>query len=162
MKKPNHPEAREFHVETRFQTLARRPGGVPRDEAIKQADQQIERVKPQFDEWAEGAMQEFAALIEKAKSGTVDSNWISEANMRGRQLRDSATTLGFELLAFIARSLCEILDSIEAGSPCNIDSIVCHLDALVLARQPAYRRLKPDQVPELTRGLHRVVKRVTA
>lgn len=162
MKKANHPEAREFDVETRFQTLARREGGVPRDQALKQADVQIERVKPQFDEWVEGALQELSALIEKAKNTTADPGWIGEANLRSHQLRDSGATLGFELLAFIATSLCEILDAIEAGSPCNIDSIVCHLDALALARQATYRRLRPDQVPELTKGLHKVVKRVTA
>jgi len=43
----------------------------------------------------------------------------------------------------------------------NMESILCHVDALILARQPYYRALQPEQVPELTKGLRRVVKHVT-
>jgi hypothetical protein len=35
------------------------------------------------------------------------------------------------------------------------------MDALMLARQKSYRRLRPEQVPELTKGLRRVVEHVT-
>ena len=160
MPKPPPPEAREFHVDTRFQKMARRKGGVPRNKAIQQAELQIEQVKPQFDDWLEGMLKEFATLIGNAEAGTAEPGWIPEANRRSHQLRDGAATLGFELLAFIANSLCEILDAVEAGSPCNIDSITCHLDALMLARKAGYRNLKPEQVPELTSGLHKVVKHV--
>jgi hypothetical protein len=160
MTKPDHPDVREFHVETRYQTMARRKGGVPRDQAIKQAEQQIELLKPQFDDWLDGELQEFAALIKTAEAGAAEAGWIAGANRRSHDLRDCASTLGFELLAFIANSLCEILDAIEAGRPCNIDSIACHLDALTLARQGNYRYMKPEQVPELTEGLDKVVKRI--
>ena len=64
-------------------------------------------------------------------------------------------------MAFIAGSLCELLDLIESGSDCNMESIMCHIDALMLARQKSYRRMRPEQVPELTKGLQRVVKHVT-
>lgn len=160
MAKSKYPEAREFHVDTRFQKMARRKGGVPRDKAIKQAEVQLEQVKPQFDEWLEGALQEFAVLIKNVETGAAPADWISDANLRSHQMRDSATTLGFDLLAFIANSLCDILDAIEAGSACNMESIACHIDALMLARKAGYRYLKPEQVPELTKGLHKVVKRV--
>jgi hypothetical protein len=97
--------------------------------------------------------------VEGAKAG---KDWIRTANFHSHQLRDSATTLGFELLAFIAGSLCEILDSIEAGGECNTESITCHIESLLLAGQASYRHLKPAQVPDLTEGLSRLVKRVTA
>ena len=42
-----------------------------------------------------------------------------------------------------------------------MESIVCHLDALLLSRQRPYRNMKPDQVPELTSGLRRVADFVT-
>ena len=154
------PEAREFHVDTRFQKMARRKGGVPRDKALKQAELQIEQAKPQFDDWLEVELQELATLTGKAQTGAADADWVGDANRRSRELHASAATLGFELLAFIANSLCEILDAVEAGSDCNMDSITCHLDALALARKPGYRYMKPEQVPELTKGLHKVVKHV--
>ncbi len=161
MTKPSHPEAREFHVDTRFQKMARRKGGVPRDKAIKQANLQIEQLKPQFDDWLDGELQEFATLIKNVETGAAGADWAADANRRSHEWRDSATTLGFELLAFIANSLCDMLEAIETGSACNVESIACHLDALALARKANYRHMKPEQVPELTKGLHKVVKRVS-
>jgi hypothetical protein len=156
------PDARVFPVETRFQKMAKREGGIPRDKAIEQAQNEIESVKSRFDNWLGDELQEFKKLMKKVESTTASAEWIKTANFHSRQLRDSAITLNYELLAFIAGSLCEILDSIEAGGECNMESIACHVESLLLAGQTSYRHLKPEQVPDLTNGLHRVVKRVTA
>lgn len=161
MAQAKNPEPRIFAIDTRFQKLARREGGVARENAIEQAYVEIEEVKPDFDQWFDIELRELALLVNKAQSGKGEPGWIETAGFRSRQLRDSAGTLGFELIEFIAGSLCEILDSIEAGNDCNTESILCHVDALILARQPFYRQLRPEQVPELTKGLRRVVKRVT-
>ncbi len=161
MAKSTNPDARIFAVETRFQRLAKRAGGISRDKAIERAQTEIEEVKRSFDNWLDAELQEFASLIKSVELGEADPAWIESANFRSRQLRDSATTLGFELLSFIANSLCEILDAIQADNKYNIESVTCHMDALMLARQKSYRRLTPEQVPELTKGLRRVVKHVT-
>jgi hypothetical protein len=155
-------DARVFAVETRFQKLAKREGGVPRDKAIEQAQTHIEHAKTRFDDWLEIELKEFKSLMKKIGGAKASADWIKTANFHSQQLRDSATTLGFELIAFIAGSLCEILDTIEAGGECNMESITCHIESLLLAGQASYRNLKPAQVPDLTDGLHRVVKRVTA
>jgi hypothetical protein len=154
-------DARIFRVDTRFEKLAKREGGIPRDKAIEKAQKEIERVKSSFDDWLCDELKEFKNLIEKVDRPKVSAEWIKTANFHSRQLRDSANTLNFELLAFIAGSLCEILDSIEAGSECNMESITCHIESLLLASQASYRHMKPHQVPDLTEGLHQVVKRVT-
>jgi hypothetical protein len=156
------PEARVFPVETRFQKLATRPGGVPRDKAIERAEARIEEeVKPRFDDWLKGELVELSSVIKAAERGEAAPGWVETANFRCRQLCDSATTLGFELLAFIANSFCDILDAIEVDHKSNMESITCHMDALMLAGQKSYLQLTPDQVPELTNGLRRVVKHVT-
>jgi hypothetical protein len=69
--------------------------------------------------------------------------------------------MGSELLTFVASSFCDVLDAIEAGADRNMESVTCHLDALFLARQQRFRNMKPDEVPELTRGLRRVVQVVS-
>ncbi len=155
------PEARIFTVETRFQQLARRAGGIPRDKALERAQSALDEVKPGYDDWLEREVAGLAELVKNAEAGNAEPGWLETTSFRSRQLRDSAAPLGFELLAFIASSLCELLDSIEAGSDCNMESITCHIDALMLARQSSYRRMTPEQVPELTKGLQRVVKHVT-
>lgn len=153
--------ARIFAVETRFQKLAKRPGGIPRDTAIERAQTELEEIKPEFDNWLDTELQELANLIKSAELGAAGRDWIERANLHSRQLRDSATTLQFELLSFIANSLCDVLDVIPMDNNYNMESITCHMDALMLAKQKSYRRLRPEQVPELTRGLRRVVEHVT-
>jgi hypothetical protein len=161
MAKPGKHDARIFAVETRFEKLAKRPGGISRDTAIERAQSGIEEVKPEFDSWLDTELQELAKLIKTAELGKADPAWIESANFHSRQLRDSATTLQFELLSFIANSLCDVLDVIQVDNNYNMESITCHMDALMLARQKSYRRLRPEQVPELTKGLRRIVERVT-
>jgi hypothetical protein len=157
---PN-PEARIFSAKTRFQTLARRPGGVPRAQAVENAQNQVEETKLGFDEWLEGELCELIGWIERAKAGEPVENWIEAAQFHASQLRDVGTTVGFELLTFIASTLCTILDGIAAGAECNMESLVCHIDSLVLIRQKQYRHLRPDQLPELSGGLHRVAESVS-
>jgi hypothetical protein len=162
MSKAENPDARVFAVDSRFHQMARREGGVARDQAIEQARLEIEEAKSHFDDWLAIELKEFTNLISKLGAAQADANWIKLANHHSRQLRDSATILGFELLSYVAGSLCEILDAIEAGGACNMASITCHVESLLLAGQPSYRHMKPAQVPDLTDGLQRVVRRVTA
>lgn len=154
-------EVRVFTVETRFQKLARRPGGISRDQALENAASKIEEIKPGFDDWLKKELRTLADIINGAKSGNPPPDWIERANIQSRQIRDSGTTMGSELMTFIANSMCEVLDAIADGADCNMESIVCHLDALVLARQPQFRNLTPEQVPELTSGLRRLAEAVT-
>ena len=155
------PEARVFSPKTRFQTLARRPGGVSRNQAVENAQNQVEEAKLGFEDWLEGELTELVGWIDRAKSGEAVDDWIDAAQFHAHQLRDVGTTVGFELLTFIANTLCTILDGIKSGAECNMDSIVCHIDALLLIRQKQYRHLRPDQLPELSRGLFRVAETVS-
>jgi len=161
MAKHARPEARIFSVDTRFQTMARRPGGVLREKAIELAQAKIDEIQPEFDGWLERELQDLAKLIAKAAAGKAEQNWITAANFRSRQLRDIGATMRCELLSFVADSLCDLFDSIAAGAECNMDSVVCHVDALMLSRQETYRHLQPEQVPELIKGLRLVAKRAS-
>lgn len=153
---------RVFPVETRFQTLAQRSGGVPREAAIEHATAKIAEMKPGFDGWLETKLQALAAVIAHAKAAeTPAPDWIDGAAAHARELRDIGTTMDFELLTYIAGSLCEVLTAFAEGSERDMESVTCHLDALLLSRQPQYRYTKPGDVPELTRGLRRVVEHVS-
>jgi hypothetical protein len=160
--KPASPPARIFPVDTRFQQLARRSGGLSRDLAIERAQAALDVLKPTYEQdFLEREVSGLSDLVKKVETGHEEPGWLETATFRSRQLRDSSGSLGYELITFIAGSLCELLDSIEGGSECNMESIVCHVDALMLARHKQYRRMRPEQVPELTKGLQRVVKHVT-
>jgi hypothetical protein len=156
-----YPDARVFSPKLRFQTMARRPSGVPRSKAIENAQAMIDEIKPGFEDWLGGELDALSGLIERLKSGRPEAGWLDAAEFHCRQLRDVGTTMGFALLTFIANTLCIILDGIKAGAECNVDSITCHMDALLLIRQPQYRNLQPDQVPELINGLRLVAESVS-
>jgi hypothetical protein len=154
-------QVRIFDVETRFHTMALQPGGLPRDAAIAEANHSIEQMKPGFDEWVGTELHDLARAIERARSGESKTEWLEAASIRARAVRDVGTTMGAELLTFVADSLCEILDAIEAGLGWDADTLVCHLDALMLVRQPQYRGMGPLELPELTRGLRRLAERIS-
>ncbi|HEY6255342.1 MAG TPA: hypothetical protein VIY51_06060 [Xanthobacteraceae bacterium] len=155
------PDAKIFSPKTRFQTLARRPGGVPRGQAVDNALNNVEETKLGFDEWFEGELNGLIDAIERAKSGAHVDDWIDAAIFHTHNLRDVGTTVGFELLTFISSTFCTILDGIKSGVECNVESLTCHVDALLLIRKKQYRNLRPDQLPELSRGLHRVAESVS-
>jgi len=87
--------------------------------------------------------------------------WIDLALFHAHSLRDVGTTVGFELLTFIAGTFCTILESIKSGAECNVEALTCHIDALLLIRKRQYRNLRPEQLPELSEGLHRVAESVS-
>ena len=154
----NH-DARVFSVETSFQRMARRPGGVPRDQAIEKAWSRVEEIKPSFDNWVNAELQSLTEVIGAAPPESA-KQWAETAGVHSRRLRDVGTTMGFELLTFVADSLSDVLDANAAGAECNSNTIRFHIDALFLARQHSYRGVKPEQVPELTSGLRRIVDQV--
>ena len=152
-------EARTFSVETRFQKLARRPGGLSRTQALENAQAKIEETKPDFEAWLDGELRALTDLVANGvQAGATDSAWAEGIVAHCGQLRDIGTTMGYTLLSFIAGNLCEILEGANTDAKSNIESIMCHVDALLLARQAQYRDMRPEQLPELTGGLRRVAE----
>jgi len=155
-------DARIFDVETRYQQMAKRPGGVPREKAIQEAISSIESKKSTFDDFVHKEMQGLASAIDTARAGASPVKWAGKANLHSRAMRDVGTTMGAELLTCVADSFCEVLDAIEEGAAYDLDTLACHFDSLMLVRQPEYRGVRPDQVPELIRGLRRLAERISA
>ena len=149
-------DARTFHVETRFQKMARRPGGVPRNKAIAAAQTQLSELKPETDRWFDQEIRELIGVVRSGQASSFDFDWVDKAKIHSAQLRDSGSTMGYELLSFVANTLCDIFEAMDAGESVSPESISCNLDALLLCRQDRYRHLRPEQVPELTIGLRQV------
>lgn len=158
--KKTHQEAQVFPLETNFQKLARRPGALTRQEAIEKARKRLDEIEPSFEEWLDNELKQISAAVQRIQDSGADLKNIETATVHCYQVRDIGTTMRCELLTFIASCLCDVLESISAGAECDIESLRCHLDSLILARQDKYRHLKPEQVPELTVGLRRVVEHV--
>jgi hypothetical protein len=161
MSENSNREARIFSVDTRFQKMARRPGGISRAQAIENAQLKIEASKPEFEAWVDSELRQLVDLVAKVRAGAGGPQWVEAVCTHCRQLRDIGATVGYTLLTFIANNLCEILESAAPGVESNLKMIDCHVDALLLARQARYRNLRPDQLPELSGGLRRVAEFVS-
>ena len=64
--------ARVFPVETRFQRMARRAGGVPREQAIDNAQAKVEEIKPGFEDWLTAELTGLTDEIARAQAGTAE------------------------------------------------------------------------------------------
>lgn len=158
--KPNpDPNVRIFSVDTRFQQMARRPGGMPRELAIEHAQSQIDGLKEDFVDWADREVKELSAAFKAMKDGRRTGPELDDIYRRCCQLRDTGTTMGLELITFVSDNLCQVLDNMKGGAAYDADVVACHIDALVLAKQKNYRNLRPDQVIEMTSGLQKILDR---
>ena len=158
MTKENHPESRLFYADTRFERMARRPGGVEREQALEQAQAQVEELKADFSVWIDQEFNALDAALAEVESNPSDKAALGRAHTSCAQLRDVGGTMGYQLVTFVAQALCDILDAYIAGAAYDKEVIVCHTDAFRLARLEQYRHLQPEDAPEMTAGLLRVVE----
>ncbi len=152
---------RVFAVNTRFQQMARRPGGVPRDVAIAQAQSQINDYKADFVDWVARELQALSDTFYSAKGAAIADAKTEEMYRMCCQLRDTGTTMGLALLTFVSDNLCRVLEAIKSGATYDPAMIECHIDALTLARKEPYRSMSPDNFPDMTSGLKRVLERAS-
>jgi hypothetical protein len=147
-----------FYPDTRFERLARRPGGVERDIALSLAQAAVDEIKPEFAIWIDHEFDALHAALADVDSNPRDKEALKRAFHSCAQLRDVSGTMGYELVTFVATTLCDILEAYIAGADHDKEVVECHRNAFILARAEQYRYLTPEQVPEMTRGLLRVVE----
>jgi chemotaxis protein histidine kinase CheA len=155
----NGSGAREFPVETDFQKKVRRAGGVTRNQAVGEAQAQIETLKEEFTDWLKDGLERLQCAIQLAETYRTNTMLLDDAFRSSCELRDIGTTVGYELVTFVANRLCEVIDAIRNGADYDKVLIRCHLDALELARQDSYKNVSPGQVPDLCDGLRRAAER---
>jgi len=151
--------AREFLVETDFHKKARRAGGVTRNQAVGDAQAQLETLQEEFTDWTRDGLERLQSAIQLAETYPDNVSLIEDAFRNSCELRDIGTTVGYELVTFVANRLCEVLTAILNGADYDKELIRCHLDALQLARQDTYKNVSPEQVPDLCDGLRRAAER---
>lgn len=151
-------EAHIFYVDSRFERMARRPGGVARDQAVSQAQAEVEKLDTDFSAWLNQEVDILRAAVAQIESKADEVLALERADTACSQLRDVGGTMGYMLVTFVANSLCTIFDAIKQGAAYDKESVDCHIDALLLVKTAAYRNLHPDQVPEMTHGLRQVGK----
>src|SRR5579864_719236 len=127
MTRPPAPnKARIFTVETRFQKMARRPGGLTREQAVTRAQASIDAMMPDFDNWLSSKLHAMTEAVRRVEGHAGDISLVDDAYSSCCQLRDVGTTMGFELISTISDNLCELLDAIKDGAAYHKETIECH------------------------------------
>jgi hypothetical protein len=158
MPESSSSDVKTFPVDTPFQQMARRPGGVPRVQALERAQMQIDDARDTFGAWfSEQVAAIAAALPADGDSGTDAPRWVETASSHARQLHDIGTTMGYQLVTFIAGNFCDVLDAIRNGAAPNRELIDLHVEALRMSKQEKYQRLTPADFPELSSGLNKLL-----
>lgn len=158
MAKNNDTGANIFYPDTRFERLARRSGGVEREVALGKAQAAVDDMKQDFSVWINHEFDALNMALNEIELDPTDKSAMERAFHSCAQLRDVSGTMGYELVTFVARTLCDILDAYIAGATYDKEVIDCHNNAFMFARMEQYRHLTPEQVPEMTQGLLRVVE----
>ncbi len=152
------PDAKVFPVDSRFQQLARRPGGIPRAEAIERAQAGVDEIKITFGDWFDRELDGIVVALPHNDAGYEKAGvWLDVVLTHCRHLRDVGTTMGFELVTFIAGNFCDVLEAIKAGAEPNQELIQLHVEALKMSKQARYQRTTPADFPELSSGLHKLL-----
>lgn len=140
-------------VQTRFHSMALRPGGATREQAIGSAERVLDTLQPQFADWLD---QELRLLITTIPPGqdeiTSSDPWLDAAYQHSRSVRDVGATMGFELLTFAANNLCDIIEIVRSGVECPFDTVESQIQALLLAKREVDRIQLAQRNPQSARG----------
>lgn len=157
MPSKSEPEARIFYANTRFEQMARRPGGVPREQALAEAQATIDELKSRFADWLDQELLLLSEALAKVENNLTDNAVLEAAYRNCAQLQSVCAAMDYGLVTFVAENLCKIISTLMAGAEYDKDIVDCHINALLLAKSDQYRTMSPEQVPEMASGLRRVV-----
>ena len=143
---------------TRFHRLAKRAGGISRDEAIKRSDTFLETAKSKYHEWVAEDVQRLEKALAALRGQTVpDPEALENAYHRTRVIRDLGDTMGYPLITVVADSLCELLHRFKNANVYSEPAVDTHFWSLMLVSAPTYKGGEKEETDNLLSGLRRVV-----
>jgi hypothetical protein len=150
---PLRHDAETFYAETHYERMVRRPGGSPRDEALAAAQLQIDELKVGFLDWLNQQLNQLSSALGELDADPAVTSRVERAYQVCAQVQDVGTTMGFSLVTFVAKTLCEVLESMKAGAIYDKEMIDCHINALLYVAKDPHRSLTQQQIVELSGGL---------
>ncbi len=139
--------------ENRLAKMIREPGGVKLNEAVRQADENLESVRDSCLEALDGYLAEIERL--HSEGGASPSEEAKEQIYQlANDIHGVAGVFGLDDLGHAAFSLCELVDRLRAARRWTAASVEVHLAALRLLRHPG------GEHGDMLEGLRRVVARV--
>jgi len=150
--------ARRIEKTSRFAVMARRPGGVSREQALARAEETIEKQKDNYLTWVARDLGVLETCIQKIHEhqGAGDED-LAAAYSKTAQIRDLGATFGFPLTTEVADSLCELLHRMRHARTYGRGALQTHLEALKLVCTEAFKGKQANDEKPLLDGLGHVL-----
>lgn len=142
---------------TRFHKLAKREGGITREEALKKAEKFIESLKPQYIEWLRADMEKLQTIVRAFREGVPGPVEWKAAYRQSCVIRDLGSTFDYYTVTDIADSLCELLKRFEGNGVHHQSAVEAHLHALQLVGSTEIKDPAAREGHRLLDGLRQVV-----
>lgn len=142
---------------SRFHRFALRDGGISRDDAIKNVQKMIVKLKPTYLEWLEKDIQTLKDKLELLKTDRLAREDSRSAYRQSCVIRDLGTTFGYGAITEIADSLCELLNRLEASGVRHDQAIEAHLRGLQIVGSADADALSQSVDSRLIVGLRAIV-----
>jgi hypothetical protein len=120
------------------------------------AQLQIDELKAGFIDWLNQQLKQLSSALAELDADPSVTSQMERAYQICAQVQDVGTTMGFSLVTFVAKTLCDVLESINAGAIYDKEMIDCHINALLYVAKDPHRILTQAQVAELSGGLRRL------
>lgn len=98
--------------------------------AIANAEQALEQLSVNFDDWMEKECRDLCAARDAAKAASFASDELSVLFQAAHNLKGQATTLGYPLADEICASLCRLIDKLPDKSRLPVILVDQHVDAV--------------------------------
>lgn len=148
--------ARMTFIENRLGKLIRKPGGVKVAEALRQAEENLAELAPEFLAAMDEALAELEGLLRARASAPAEAE-VARAYRRTNDLVAMAAHAGYPELGQAAFSLCELIDELQTAGAWRPPSVEVHLDSLRALRQ--LRSGDAEVAAAILEGLKAVVAR---
>ena len=147
-------QVRVFSIKNRLAELARRPGGLTVDEAVRAAETRLDSIRDQCVASLAGRAADLSAEAARLRGAGEDADFEALYRMSNAIYGVAAP---FELrgLAEVASGLCDLIDGFRRGEPVSWEAVEVHVDGVRLLVVGGEQHAEP-----IFEGLRRVRSRL--
>jgi hypothetical protein len=141
---------------TRLSQLAARSGGIAREQAVEAAMESVESLRGEGDEAIKSSIAAIEAIMNHARNGQLATDRIQEILPYADQIVTLAATFGYDSLAKVMRSLCDVADGLIRAGLRDAAPIAVHVQSMLLL-MPGSTALSAEQVEVVLGELAKVL-----
>lgn len=141
---------------TRLSQLVERAGGIGRDLAVEGAMASVELLRGEGEETIARMMSAIDTALTSTRKGKLQPERLTEILQYADQIVTLAGTFGYEPLAKVMRSLCDVADGLNRAGLLDAAPIAVHVQSMHLLA-PGGPTLSPEQIDTVLAELSKIL-----